>query len=60
MNVIKDLNGTFDVDTNGQWNIVFAHGAQKRAKVNQPINPMRYHDLLEVLEIQNVRENEWT
>ena len=49
---------TFDVDPDGEGDVVLADGAEERAEVDEPVDAVRDDDLLQVLEVQDVREDE--
>ena len=51
---------TFNVDPDCQGYIVFSNSTEQSREVNKPINSMSDNNFLQILEIQNVRENEWT
>lgn len=40
--------------------IVLSNSWEKSAEVNQPINPLRNHNFLQVFEIQDVSKEKWT
>lgn len=48
---------TFNVDANGEWDILFTDGRQQGAEMNHPVNSVRHHRLLEAFEIENIGEN---
>ena len=48
---------TLDVDPDGQGNIVLAHSGEESREVDQPVNPLVDHDLLQTLEVQHVSEH---
>ena len=50
---------TFNVDPDGERDVVLAHGAEQGREVDQPVDPVRHNDLLKILEIQDVGKNEW-
>ena len=56
---LHDVMKSLNVDPNGQRDVVFANCAQQSAEVDQPIDPMRYDDLLQVFEVENIGEDEW-
>ena len=49
---------TFDVDPDGQGHVVFADSAEEGREVDEPVDPVRDDDLLQVLEVQDVGEDE--
>ena len=49
---------TLDVDPDCQGNIVLSHSGEQSREVDQPVNPLVDHDLLETLEVQHVSEHE--
>ncbi len=51
---------TFDVDPDGERDVVLPDGAEEGAEVHQPVDAVGHHDLLQVLEVKDVREDEWT
>ena len=51
---------TFDVDPDGERDVVLADGAEEGAEVDEPVDAVRHHNLLQVLEVQDVREDKRT
>lgn len=47
----------FDVDSDGQGHVLLAHGAEKRAEVDEPVDAVAHDDLLQPLEVQDVGED---
>ena len=50
----------FDVDPDGEWDVVLSDGGEEGAEVDDPVDAVRHHDLLQVLEVKDVREDERT
>ena len=48
---------TLDVDPDCQGDVVLSHGGQEGREVDQPVNPLVDHDLLQTLEVQHVSEH---
>ena len=48
---------TLDVDPDCQGDIVLSHGGQEGGEVDQPVDPLVDHDLLQTLEVQHVSEH---
>ena len=51
---------TFDVDPDGEGDVVLSDGGEEGAEVDEPVDAVRHHDLLQVLEVEDVREDERT
>ena len=49
---------TLNVNPDCQGNIVLSHRGQESREVDQPVNPLVHHDLLQTLEVQDVSEHE--
>lgn len=41
----------------GQRNVLLPDGREERREVHQPVYPVRHHDLLQALEVQDVGEH---
>ena len=54
----SESNYTFDVDPDGQGHVVFPDSAEEGREVDEPVDPVRDDDLLQVLEVQDVGEDE--
>ena len=48
---------TLNVDPDCQGNVVLAHRGQEGREVDQPVDPLVDHDLLQTLEVQHVSED---
>ena len=48
---------TLDVDPDCQGDVVLSHRGQEGREVDQPVNPLVDHDLLQTLEVQHVSED---
>ena len=55
-----DVLMTFNVDPDGQGDIIFTDSWEEGTEVNQPVNTVSHNNLLKVLEVQNVGEYERT
>ena len=49
---------TFNVDPDGQRNIVLPNGREEGGEMDQPVDSVGHHDFLQVLEVQDVGEDE--
>ena len=57
---ITNLSLAFDVDPDGEGDVVLSDGGEEGAEVDEPVDAVRHHDLLQVLEVQDVRKDERT
>ena len=48
----------FDVDPDGEGDVVLPDCAEEGAEVDEPVDAVRHDDLLQVLEVQDVGEDE--
>ena len=48
---------TLDVDPDRQGHVVLSHGGEEGGEVDQPVDPLVDHDLLQTLEVQHVSEH---
>ena len=48
---------TLDVDPDRQGDVVLSHGGEEGGEVDQPVDPLVDHDLLQTLEVQHVSEH---
>ena len=48
---------TFDVDSNGQRNVLLPNGTQQSAKVNDPINAVVNNHFLKAFKVQDIGKN---
>ncbi len=55
---LHDVVQPLDVDPDGEGHVVLADGGEQGREVDEPVDAVRHHDLLEVLEVQDVSENE--
>ncbi|CAN8001949.1 unnamed protein product, partial [Ixodes hexagonus] len=51
-----DVVDAFHVDAHGERHVALADGRQEGAEVDEPVHPLVDHNLLEVLEVQDVRK----
>ena len=56
--VKKFFKFTFNVDPDGQGNIIFADRTEQGREMNEPVDPVRHDDFLKILEIQDVGKDE--
>ena len=55
---MRSIAHAFNVDPDGERDVVLADGAEEGAEVDEPVDAVRHDDLLQVLEVQDVGEDE--